>query len=63
MSRASNESAIKAMPKKPLNAYFNFRTEKLHEYRNDEKRSDRVKKEWDGLSETVKTKLDEAYKL
>lgn len=58
MSRAPNESAIKAMPKKPLNSYFLFRTEKLHEYRNDDDRADKVKKEWEGLSEAVKGKMD-----
>lgn len=63
MSRVINESAIKAMPKKPLNAYFNFRTEKLLEYKDDSDRADRVKKEWEGLSAAVKEKMDQNYKL
>lgn len=54
---------MKAMPKKPLNAYFQFRADKLHEYKDDEHRTERVKKEWDSLSEAEKGKLDDAYKL
>lgn len=63
MSRAINEAAHKAMPKKPLNAYFQFRAEKLIEYKDDEKRTEKVKKEWDGMSEAERGKLDAAYKL
>ncbi len=61
MSRIS-ESALKNKPKKPLNAYFKFRGEKMVEYEGEEDRAKKVKKEWDELDEKVKKGMEAEYK-
>jgi hypothetical protein len=49
---------LKSKPKKPLNAYFKFRQEKLIEYHADEDRNTKVKTEWDGIDTKEKDKLE-----
>jgi hypothetical protein len=61
MSHVS-ESALKSIPKKPLNAYFKFRGERLIHYAGDEDRVKKVKDEWESMDEKVKEKLDAEYK-
>lgn len=61
MSHVS-ESAIKKLPKQPLNAYFKFRGERLAEMADDPERVSKVKREWDQLPEKEKKGLEDEYK-
>lgn len=49
-------------PKKPLNAYFKFRGEKLIEFKDESDRTAKIKAEWEGLDPKVKTEMDDEYK-
>lgn len=44
-----SKEAEEHKPKKPLNAYFKFRTDKLNEMKDDPDRSDKVKGMWENL--------------
>lgn len=47
-------------PKKPLNAYFKFRTERLEHYGKDDKdRVEKCKKDWENIDPKLKTRLEE----
>jgi hypothetical protein len=54
-----SESEIKKLPKKPLNAYFKFRGERLLYHAKEENRTKLVKQEWDELQEKERKKLDD----
>lgn len=56
------ESARKAAPKKPLNAYFKYRQEKLVQFKDDEDKVAKCKKAWNQLDEKVKEKMEKKYK-
>lgn len=49
----SNE-AEKNKPRKPLNAYFQFRIDKLIELKDDPDKVNKVKKLWNELNESQK---------
>ena len=53
MSRMTEE-CMKNKPKKPLNAYFKFRGDKMKQYKDEEGRVDKVKNDWENLDEKVK---------
>jgi hypothetical protein len=61
MSHVS-ESALKKVPKQPLNAYFKFRAERLAEMTDDPDRVSKVKGEWDEMPEKEKKALETEYK-
>lgn len=61
MSHVS-ESALKKVPKQPLNAYFKFRAERLAEMADDPDRVSKVKEEWDAMPEKEKRTLEGDYK-
>lgn len=49
-------------PKKPLNAYFKFRAEKLASFGKEEgDKMEKVKKAWDGIDPKIKSKMEEEY--
>jgi hypothetical protein len=49
-------------PKKPLNAYFKFRGEKLADFDKDEEnKMDKVKKAWEGLDPKIKSQMEADY--
>jgi hypothetical protein len=49
---------LKNKPKKPLNAYFKFRGDKMKQYKDEEGRTDKVKAEWENLDAKVKETMD-----
>ena len=53
-----SEQAQSNKPKRPMNAYFKFRTLKLEEYKDDPKRVDRAKKEWNEIDPKEKEELE-----
>lgn len=53
MSRMTEE-CMKNKPKKPLNAYFKFRGDKMKQYKDEEGRVDKVKSDWENLDEKLK---------
>lgn len=53
---------LKTLPKKPLNAYFAFRGDRLLHYAGDDDRVSKVKKEWDTMDEKKKDALEKEYK-
>lgn len=61
MSRIT-EDCLKNKPKKPLNAYFKFRGDKMKQYKDEEGRTDKVKAEWENLDAKVKETMDKQYK-
>jgi hypothetical protein len=61
MSHVS-ESAIKKLPKQPLNAYFKFRGDRLAELADEPDRVSKVKREWDALPEKDKKEMEDEYK-
>jgi hypothetical protein len=54
-----SDSEIKKLPKKPLNAYFKFRGERLVYHAKEEDRTKLVKQEWDELPEKEKQKMED----
>lgn len=56
----SNE-AEKNKPRKPLNAYFQFRIDKLTELKDDHDKINKVKKLWNELNESQKQELQNKY--
>ncbi|XP_031472921.1 uncharacterized protein LOC116245593 [Nymphaea colorata] len=56
------DSVVKTLPKKPLNAYFKFRGERLTHYKDDEDRVKKVKDEWDTMDAKERAKLEAEYK-
>lgn len=61
MSRIS-EDCLKNKPKKPLNAYFKFRQDKMKQYKDEEGRGDKVKSDWENLDPKLKDAMDKEYK-
>lgn len=56
------ESARKQAPKKPLNAYFKYRQEKLLQFKDDEDKTAKCKKAWNQIDPKEKDKMEKLYK-
>lgn len=58
MSKSKIKAALADVPKKPNNAYFRLRIEKMKEYSEDSKfegnKSEAFKEYWDGISDKQK---------
>ncbi len=61
MSRITEE-CLKNKPKKPLNAYFKFRQDKMKLYKDEEGRNEKAKNDWENIDEKVKETMDKQYK-
>lgn len=61
MSHVS-ESALKKVPKQPLNAYFKFRAERLADLADEPDRVSKVKQEWEEMPEKERKTLEDDYK-
>jgi len=46
------------MPKKPLNAYITFRTEKLVLYKDVEDRGKKIKYDWENIDPRLKQEME-----
>ena len=57
-----SESDLKSMPKKPLNAYFKYRMERMEAHAGQDKPSKLAKKDWDNLDEKEKQALEDSFK-
>jgi uncharacterized protein YdcH (DUF465 family) len=49
-------------PKRPLNAYFKFRSEKIVQYKDEENRVQKIKSDWNNIDPKVKERMDAEYK-
>jgi hypothetical protein len=65
MSKSKIKAALADIPKKPNNAYFKLRIEKMKEYSDDPKfdgnKSDAFKTYWEGISDKQKDEWKEEY--
>lgn len=52
-----SKEALDNKPKKPLNAYFAFRLQKANEYKDVEKKGEKIKNDWENLDPKVKDKM------
>jgi hypothetical protein len=44
-----SKEATENMPKKPLGVYFAFRMDKLNKYKDESKKNDKVKQDWENI--------------
>jgi hypothetical protein len=59
---ALSKEAEDTKPKKPLNAYFKFRGEKLTDLKDETEKMDKIKVLWGELDPNVKEEMDNEYK-
>jgi hypothetical protein len=58
----SKNTAEDEKPVRPLNSYFAFRAKRMNELAPDEKnRSNKIKAEWDALSDEEKKKMENEF--
>ena len=57
-----SKEAEEEKPKRPQNAYFKFRIERLKELEGEEDRGKKVKEEWENIDEDEKARLESEYK-
>jgi hypothetical protein len=57
-----SESDLKSMPKKPLNAYFKYRMERMEAHAGEDYPGKLAQQDWDSLDEEQKKALEDSYK-
>ena len=57
-----SKEAEQNRPRRPLNAYFTYRINKLKELADDSDRNDKIKKMWIDIDPKLKDNLEKQYK-
>jgi hypothetical protein len=56
-----SQEALANKPKRPLNAYFAFRTDRLKEMKDDPDRVQKAKDDWTSIDEKTKRNYEEKF--
>jgi len=56
-----SKEAVDNKPKKPANAYFTFRAEKLALYKDDENRIQKAQQDWASIHPKLKKQMESKY--